>query len=155
MTAKATRQGGFSALLGAVGLLLTPIAATLLLMSLGTDRHDAFVLFALLTVGLVLWGQAVGRQAALPFPVTAEWMVTVVVLFFVVLVAGLITGVLAGVGLVGSAVAAGLLSFFSARLEAGSVRAATLRALWHAILGRATDVDRAFLSAGPGGLLRG
>jgi hypothetical protein len=106
-------------------------------------------------VGLVLWGQAVGRQAGLPVPVTAAWMVVVVMLFGLVLVGGLVAGALAGAGLVGSAVVAVVLSIVSARLSAGSVRATTLRAQWHAVLGRATDVDRAFLAVGPAGLLRG
>ena len=157
MTAQNTpRRSGLRVSIGAVGLLLTPIATVLLLMSLATDRHDALLLFAVVVVGLVLWGQSVGQQAGLPLLTTAAWMVTGVALFGVVLVAGLLAGALAtGAGLPGSIVAVVLLSILSARLEAGSVRAATLRALWHAVMGRATDVDRAFLARGPSAIFWG
>jgi hypothetical protein len=144
------RLGGMPAFAGAVGLLLTPIAGVLFLMSLGTDRHDALLLFGIVLVGLALLGQAVGYQAELPLSTTAAWMVTALVLGGLIVIVGVVAEVaVAAAGLPASIVVIVLLTFVSARLEEGSARAATLRALWRAILGRSTDVDRRFLARGP------
>ena len=144
------RLGGIRGFAGAVGLLMTPIAGVLFLLSVGTDRRDALLLFGIILVGLALLGQAVGYLAELPLSTTAAWMVTALVLGGLIVIVGLVAEVaVAAAGLPASIVVIVLLTVLSSRLEEGSARAATVRALWRAILGRSTDVDRRFLARGP------
>lgn len=152
---------------GAIGLLLTPVAAGLTLLALADP--PMIPRFLLLTVlALLGWMQGIAAQSGLSLPVLFAWAITLMVFTAVALgVGGVIAfisvSVLNAVGLDrdhGTRVAFGLVLALTVAVlfmwaKGRRDRQAVGRAIGRAAFGRARTGDIVLLAAGPGPILRG
>ena len=149
---------------GAIGLLITPVAAVLTLLAFADP--PMIPVFLLVTVlALVAWMQWVTLQSGLSLGVVIQWFITLVLFAVVALtVSGLLVGALVGVlgwdsppgtqielGLVVAMIAVVLVAWARGRRD----RQALGRAIGRTAFGRARTGDTALLAAGPGPILRG
>jgi hypothetical protein len=155
-------------ILGGVGLFVTPVAAALCLLNLGTAPSTALVFLLVTVAALVLWVQAIALQSSLPFGVSSAWLALAGL--FAVVVFPIALAISAGVGAAIAMVGAGSTAAAALGSAAGLAFVGWILSVWagdrtdrravpgavrRAVFGRALPADVALLTAGPAAILRG
>jgi hypothetical protein len=149
--------------LGAIGLILTPIFGVLAILAIASDAATVLRFLALFVLGMAAWALGVAGQRGLSFRVAFAWIATLVIGVAVATVAGLlIGGALTSLGLRSYEAADWIRAIVFAALGLLAVtwlrgrpdRRAAPAALGRAALGRATPSDIDLLAAGPAPILR-